>query len=247
MYKALIVDDEPLGRQLIRRYLQAYEQVEVVAEAADGFEGLKRLGEEKPDILFLDIQMPKVNGFELLELLDDPPYVIFTTAFDQYALQAFEAQAVDYLLKPIEKDRLDQAMQKCFQLLSAGAQRQSPPPALAPDVYEGYQNRIVVKENGLIRIIAASEIKYIEACDDYVSIHTDSGGRHLKKSTLTRMEHSLDPQAFLRVHRSYLVAVSQITRIESFDRESHLALLRSGDRIPVSKSGLSRLKQNLGW
>ncbi len=246
MYTALVIDDEPLGRQLVINYLKDYAQIQVIGEAANGFEGIKMIQEGNPDILFLDVQMPKVNGFELLELVDNPPYVIFTTAFDQYALQAFEAQAVDYLLKPISRERMEQAIQKCLQLLSSSPSPQGPNPSLPQEVYEGYHHRLVVKENGMIRIIPATEIHYIEACDDYVRIHSQMG-RFLKKSTMTRMEQSLDPSAFVRVHRSYLVAVSQITRIESFDRESHMALIRSGEKIPVSKSGMARLKQTLGW
>lgn len=246
MYKVLVIDDEPLGRQLVINYLRDYPSIREITEATNGFEGIKKIQEENPDILFLDVQMPKVNGFELLELIDDPPYVIFTTAFDQYALQAFEAQAVDYLLKPIGRERLDQALQKCFQLLASPPAPREGAPQPPREVYEGYQHRLVVKENGLIRIIPASEIHYVEASDDYVRIHS-AAGRFLKKSTLTRIEQSLDPNAFVRVHRSYLVAVSQITRIESFDRESHLALIRSGEKIPVSRAGMARLKQTLGW
>ena len=245
MYKVIITDDEPLARQLIRTFLQPYEQVSIVAECGDGFEAFKAIQEHNPDLLFLDIQMPRLNGFELLELLDNPPSVIFTTAFDEYALKAFEAHAVDYLLKPIGRERFDKAMQKWLQ--QAGSREPAQlSPLLENNIYEGYQHRIVVKDNGLIRIIPAQEIYYIEASDDYVKIVTKDG-TFLKKSTLSHIENTLDPQQFVRVHRSYLAPVSQLMRIEPYEKESHIALLHCGAKVMVSKSGMARLKTLLGW
>jgi len=245
MYKVILIDDEPLARQLIRGFLQAYPQVEVVAECGDGFEGFKAIQEHAPDLIFLDVQMPRVNGFEMLELVDEPPAVIFTTAFDEYAIKAFEAHAIDYLLKPILKERFTKAMQKWLQ---QAENKQIPPvaPVLQNDVYEGYQHRIVVKDNGLIRIIPAQDIHYLEANDDYVKIVTKDGS-YLKKSTLSHIEQSLDPQQFVRVHRSYLVPVGQLLRIEPYEKESHIALLQCGAKIMVSKSGMTKLKTLLGW
>lgn len=244
MYKVILIDDESLARQLVRSFLGAYPQMEVVAECADGFEGFKMIQEHKPDLVFLDVQMPKVNGFEMLELLDAPPSVVFTTAFDEYAMKAFEAHAIDYLLKPITRERFDKAIQKWLQ------QAHKPAPnteALAQSqVYEGYQHRIVVKDNGLIRIIPAQDIHYIEANDDYVKIVTKDGS-YLKKSTLSYIEQSLDPQQFIRVHRSYLIPVGQLSRIEPYEKESHIALLHCGAKVLVSKNGMTRLKQVLGW
>lgn len=245
MHKVIIIDDEPLARQLIKTLLQPYKDVEIVAECADGFEGFKTIQEKEPDLIFLDVQMPRVNGFEMLELIDNPPSVIFTTAFDEYAVKAFEAHAVDYLLKPITKERFDKAMQKWLQLV-ASKQTQNITPILQENVYEGYQHRIVVKDNGLIRIIPAQDIQYIEAKDDYVKIYTKDGN-YLKKSTLSFIEQSLDPQQFIRVHRSYLIPVSQLVRIEPYEKESHIALLQCGAKITVSKSGMSKLKTLLGW
>jgi two-component system, LytTR family, response regulator len=245
MYKAILIDDEPLARQLVRTFLKNYPQIEVVAECGDGFEGFKAIQELSPNLIFLDVQMPKVTGFEMLELLDAPPAVIFTTAFDEYAMKAFEAHAVDYLLKPISRERFDKAIQKWLQHASAS----TPPtidPLLQTNLYEGYQHRIVVKDNGLIRIIPAGDIQFIEANDDYVKIVTKDGS-YLKKSTLGHIEQSLDPQQFVRVHRSYLVPVSQLSRIEPYEKESHIALLQCGAKVLVSKSGMSRLKSLLGW
>jgi two-component system, LytTR family, response regulator len=246
MYKAILIDDEPLARQMLRTRLQDYPQVEVVAECGDGFEGFKAIQEHNPDLIFLDIQMPRLNGFELLELLDNPPAVIFTTAFDEYALKAFESHAVDYLLKPISKDRFEKAMQKW--LAQAGNKETTSPVTtlLENNIYEGYQHRVVVKDNGLIRIIPANDIQYIEASDDYIKIVTKDG-TFLKKSTLSHVEQTLDPQQFVRVHRSFLVPVTQLMRIEPYEKESHIALLHCGAKVMVSKSGMARLKTLLGW
>ena len=245
MYKAILIDDEPLARQLIRSLLQPYTQIEVVAECGDGFEGFKAIQELNPDLIFLDIQMPRLNGFEMLELLDNPPAVIFTTAFDEYALKAFEAHAIDYLLKPITKDRFDKAIQKWLQQ-AANKDRPQVSALLENNVYEGYQHRIVVKDNSLIRIIPAQDIYYIEANDDYIKIFTKDGS-YLKKSTLSHIEQTLDPQQFVRVHRSYLVPVTQLMRIEPYEKESHIALLHCGAKVTVSKSGMAKLKTLLGW
>lgn len=245
MYKVILIDDEPLARQLVGSFLRSYEQVEVVAECGDGFEGFKAIQEHEPDLIFLDIQMPRLNGFEMLELLDSPPAVIFTTAFDEYALKAFESHAIDYLLKPIVKERFDKAMQKWLQQADT---KKHPQVAslLENNIYEGYQHRIVVKDNGLIRIIPAQDIHYIEANDDYIKIVTKEGS-YLKKSTLSHVEQTLDPQQFVRVHRSYLIPVTQLLRIEPYEKESHIALLHCGAKVTVSKSGMAKLKTLLGW
>ncbi len=245
MYKVILIDDEPLARQLLRTRIAAYEQLTVVAECGDGFEGFKAIQEYEPDLIFLDIQMPRLNGFEMLELLDKPPAVIFTTAFDEYAMKAFETHAIDYLLKPIVKERFDKAVQKW---LSNVPEKQSTAvnTILEQNIYEGYQHRIVVKDNGLIRIIPAQDIYYIEANDDYIKIVTE-GGSYLKKSTLAHIEQTLDPQHFVRVHRSYLVPVTQLKRIEPYEKESHVALLHCGAKVMVSKSGMAKLKSLLGW
>lgn len=245
MYKAILIDDEQLARQLIRSLLDKYPQVEVIAECADGFEGFKAVQEMKPDLIFLDVQMPRVNGFEMLELLDTPPSVIFTTAFDEYALKAFETHAVDYLLKPVTRERFDKAMTKWLQQ-AQDKQLPSVAPVIENNVNEGYQHRIVVKDAGFIRIIPAQDIYYIEASDDYVKIVTRDGV-YLKKSTLTHIEQTLDPQQFVRVHRSYLIPVSQLSRIEPYEKESHVALLHCGAKALVSKTGMTKLKTILGW
>jgi two-component system LytT family response regulator len=240
MIRTIIIDDEPLARTIVVDYLRDHPEVTVVAECNDGFEGVKAIAEHKPHLVFLDIQMPRINGFEMLELVDDPPSVIFTTAFDEHAIKAFEANAVDYLLKPFSKERFDKAMQKWLQ------QRDTSP---APGIQELRQpeeaNRIVVREGPNIRIIPVGEVLYIEAYDDYVKIHTASE-MFLKKKTMSYYERVLDPSRFVRVHRSYIIQLAQITRIEPLEKDTHIALLKTGSRIPLSKSGYARLKTALG-
>jgi two-component system LytT family response regulator len=244
MLKVILIDDEPLARQLVKTFLQTYVEVTIAAECGDGFEGFKAIEEHKPDLIFLDIQMPRVSGFEMLELLDNPPSVVFTTAFDEYALKAFEAHAVDYLLKPITKERFDKAMVKCLALAGNKGQPQLGE-LLQKKVYGGYQNRVIVKDNGLIRIIPSHDILYIEANDDYVKIYTASG-TYLKKSSLSHIEESLDPKQFARVHRSYIIPLSQLARIDPYERDGHIALLQCGAKVNISKTGMTKLKGLLG-
>jgi two-component system LytT family response regulator len=246
MYKLILIDDEPLARELIKAFLKPYEQqVSIVAECGDGFEGFKAIQQYQPDLIFLDVQMPRLTGFEMLDLLDNPPSVIFTTAFDEYALKAFEAHAIDYLLKPIAKERFDKAMTKWLE--QAGLKQKPQLVTLLEEkAKESYQYRIVVKDNGLIRIIPAQEIHYIEADDDYVKIYTKAG-TYMKKSTLNHIEQTLDPKQFVRVHRSFLIPVSQLQKIEPYEKDSHIALLQCGAKVTVSKTGMSRLKTLLGW
>jgi two-component system LytT family response regulator len=245
MIKTVLIDDEPLARTIVTEYLQGYPEIEIVQECNDGFEGVKAIAQHKPDLIFLDIQMPKINGFEMLELLEQPPAVIFTTAFDEYAIKAFEAHAIDYLLKPFSKDRFDKAMQKWL------SQRQQKPEvnktiALQEEIkHPEERNRVVVKEGSNIRIIPVNEILYIEAYDDYVKIYT-AKEMFLKKKTMSFFEQMLDQDQFVRVHRSYIMQLSQLTRIEPLEKDTHVALLKSGTRIPLSKTGYSKLKSVLG-
>jgi two-component system LytT family response regulator len=241
--KTIIIDDEPLARTITREYLQGYPHIDIVAECNDGFEGVKAITQHKPDLIFLDIQMPKINGFEMLELLDPPPPVIFTTAFDEYAIKAFEAHAIDYLLKPYNKERFDKAMQKWLE-----RHQQEDVPVVRELIEEVRQpeerTRIVVRESGNIRIIPVRDVQYLEAYDDYVKIHT-AKEMFLKKKTMSFYENSLDGNEFIRVHRSYIVQLSQITRIEPMEKDSYVALLKSGAKIPLSKSGYARLRKVL--
>jgi two-component system, LytTR family, response regulator len=246
MIKAIIIDDEPLARSIVKEYLQQHLGIEVVQECNDGFEGVKAIAQHKPDLIFLDIQMPKINGFEMLELLEQPPSVIFTTAFDEYAMKAFETHAIDYLLKPFSKDRFDKALHKWLQQNQSGEAKTGQQTIVQEEIRQPEErNRIVVKEAGNIRIIPIHEVQYLEAYDDYVKIYTGKE-MFLKKKTMGFYEQSLDPAAFVRVHRSYMIQLNQLTRIEPLEKDSHVALLKSGIRIPLSKSGYIKLKSVLG-
>lgn len=246
MIKAIIIDDEPLARSIVNEYLQSFLQVQVVQECSDGFEGVKAIQQHQPDLIFLDIQMPKINGFEMLELVEQPPAVIFTTAFDEYALKAFETHAVDYLLKPFSKERFDKAVEKFIDQSALQQQRKNTQNLLqSPTDLPAQTERIVVKTAGKIRIIPISSIEYVEAADDYVKVHTPDGS-FLKNKTMAFFEKSLPADQFVRTHRSYIINVQQITRIEPYEKENHLAILRSGTKIPISQSGYGKLKVVLG-
>jgi two-component system LytT family response regulator len=242
MIRIILIDDEPLARSITREYVQRYPDMEVVDECNDGFEGVKAITQHKPDLIFLDIQMPKINGFEMLELLDNPPAVIFTTAFDEYAMKAFEAHAIDYLLKPFGQERFDKAIQKWKAQQPAHYTQ-----TLLTDTLRQPEerNRIVVKEHGNIRIIPTHDVLYIEAYDDYVKIFTQQE-MFLKKKTMSFYENHLPENQFVRVHRSYIIQLNQLTRIEPLEKESYIALLKNGTKIPLSKSGYAKLKALLG-
>ena len=243
--KIIIIDDETLARSIVKEYLQRHPQLDLVAECGDGFEGLKAIQQHQPDLVFLDIQMPKINGFEMLELLEQPPAVIFTTAFDEFAIKAFEAHAIDYLLKPFNQERFDKAIAKWLD------QKTKPSEAKTEELLEtasqspSQSSRIVVKNGSKIKIIPVHDIFYLEAADDYVKIHTQEG-YFLKNKTMNHFEHVLDRQQFVRSHRSYIVNVQQITRIDPYEKDNHIAILRTGAKVPVSRGGYGKLKAVLG-
>lgn len=247
MKKIVIIDDEPLARSIVMEYLQSQPGMEVVAECNNGYEGVKAIMQHKPDLVFLDIQMPKINGFEMLELLDTIPPVIFATAFDEYAIKAFEANAVDYLLKPFSKERFNTALTK---FLSQNAEDKISEKNIQNlldnnDKQADEKTRIVVKNNTEIAIIPVTDVFYIEAYDDYVKIFTKDN-YYLKKKTMNYYEQVLDPAQFFRVHRSFIINLQQLTRIEPMEKNSYIALLKSGKKIPLSRPGYSKLKEKLG-
>ncbi|MBS7563913.1 LytTR family transcriptional regulator DNA-binding domain-containing protein [Mucilaginibacter sp. Bleaf8] len=248
MKRALIIDDEPLARMVVQEYLMPYTDIQVLQECGDGFEGIKAIMQHQPDLIFLDVQMPKINGFEMLELVDQAPQVIFTTAFDEYAIKAFEAHAVDYLLKPFSRERFNKAVDKFLaQSAATSAQPQKQTEELLETVAQspGQHERIVVKTGTKVKIIPVQDVEYLSADDDYVSIHTAEGA-FLKNKTMSFFEQTLDARQFVRVHRSYIISIPQITRIDPYEKDAHLAILKSGARIPVSRSGYAKLKQVLG-
>jgi two-component system LytT family response regulator len=243
MIRTILIDDEPLARDVVKHYLKDFPEIEIVAECNDGFEGLKAITAFRPDFIFLDIQMPKINGFEMLELVENPPSVIFTTAFDEFAIKAFEVSAVDYLLKPITQERFEQAMQRLPSKLKQ--------PELTHNLLEtaalspAQHNRVVVKSNGIIKIIAVADIHYLEADDDQVKLSTTEGIFY-KNKTMSFFEKTLDSEQFIRIHRSYLINLAQVTKIELKEKDSYIVLLKSDIWLPVSKSGYIKLKAALG-
>jgi two-component system, LytTR family, response regulator len=239
--KALIIDDEAPARGILRHLLKDFDGIEIIGEAENGFEAIKLIREKKPELLFLDIKMPKISGFELLELLDDMPKVIFTTAFDQYAIDAFEKGAVDYLLKPINKERLKKAIlriEKYFDQTKIENLTEQKRISGAPI------RQIVVKNGSKIEVIDCEAIEYIKAEDDYVSIKANDR-KFLKKMVLGKLEKSLDRQNFVRVHRSYIANITFLEKIEKWTRDQYLGITKTGDKIKISKLGYKILKERL--
>ena len=238
--RTVIVDDEDLARQLLREYASETGGVEVVAECANGFDAVKAIAESKPDLVLLDVQMPKLDGFEVLELIDAPPAVIFVTAYDQYAMRAFDAHAVDYLLKPFRLDRFRQALER------ARARLGEPRPAAAELAAaarppEHSVERIVVKDGSKVHIIPVDKLDYVEAQDDYVALHSEKKN-YLKQQTISSIEAQLDSRRFARIHRSFIVNLDRIARIEPYTKDSRVTVLRDGTQLPVSRSGHAKLK-----
>jgi two-component system, LytTR family, response regulator len=244
MSKVILIDDEPLARSIVTEYLQKYPDLEIAAECNDGFEGVKAIQQHEPDLIFLDIQMPKINGFEMLEVIDQPPPVIFTTAFDEFAIKAFEAHAIDYLLKPFSQERFDKAIQKWKEQRSSSKKNTEDLLETAAQSPSQMQ-RIVVKNGSKIKIIPVHDVFYLEAADDYVKVHTPEGS-FLKNKTMNHFEKTLDQNQFVRSHRSYIVNVQQITRIDPYEKDNHIAILRSGAKVPVSRNGYVKLRDVLG-
>ncbi|SOE20110.1 two component transcriptional regulator, LytTR family [Spirosomataceae bacterium TFI 002] len=239
--KTIIIDDEKLARSLLKSFLSEIPTIEVIGEAENGFEGLKKINELKPDLVFLDIQMPKLNGFEMLELIDETyrPQVIFSTAYDEYAIKAFEQNAVDYLLKPFSEERLLQAVNK----VQANPQKTNSKATELP--HKEAQNRIVIKDGAEISIVPVDEVRFIEAQDDYVEIHAQSK-KYLKQQTMKYYEKVLDNKVFVRIHRKFIVKVTEIKKLEKYGKETYLAILHGGEQLNVSAGGYQKLKGVLG-
>jgi two-component system LytT family response regulator len=246
--RIVIIDDETPARDIIKHYLKEVDSIDVIAECADGFSGLKSISVLKPDLVFLDIQMPRLTGIELLEVLTEKPEIIFTTAYDQFAIKAFELNAIDYLMKPFPKKRFLDAVKKAIDKIRSGTgikeeanQLLSKKPETSLPV-----NRIVVRKGNAINLIPVEQIKYIESQDDYVMIY-HSTGKALKQQTMKFYEDNLPKADFVRIHRSYIVNVVEIKRIEPYGKDNHVAILHSGDKLPVSRAGYKQLKEDLSF
>lgn len=242
--RAMIVDDEELARQIVHEMLKAHAEIEVVAECANGFDAVRAISELKPDLVFLDIQMPKLDGFEVLELIGTEFAVIFATAYDEHALRAFEVHAVDYLLKPFRADRFEAALARARERI--GQKLPAAPEQLAAAAREPghYAERIVVKDGTRVQIIPVAKLDYAEAQDDYISL-ASAGKKYMKQQTISSLESSLDPKTFVRIHRSCIVNLERVNRLEPYGKDTHLAILSDGARLPVSRTGYARLKDFL--
>jgi two-component system, LytTR family, response regulator len=242
--RVAIVDDEQLARKLLREYLMEFEGVEIVAECANGFEAVKAVTDLKPELLLLDIQMPRLDGFEVLELVGREVSVIFVTAYDKYALRAFEVHAVDYLLKPFTLERFREALSRARIRLDS--KDPYPPTELAAAARPPgmHLERVAIRDGANVHVLPVSKIDYIEAQDDYVCFHSE-GKRLLKQQTLAEVESGLDPAQFVRVHRSYILNIDRLAKLELYAKDSHAAILRNGSRLPVSRSGYARLNAML--
>jgi len=247
----IIVEDEKPARDLIRAYLQDYPGIKQLGEYENGFDGLKAINELKPDAILLDVQMPKLTGFEMLELLEHHPEVVFTTAYDQFAIRAFELNAVDYLLKPFSRERFREAMNKLESKLEShleAKEDKSGIDKIRQHLAESEEklHRVVIKKSGKIHVISTNDINYLEAQDDYVMIYT-SDGKYLKQQTMKYFEKHLDPQQFVRVHRSYIANITCIERIEPYEKSNFILILKDGNKVPVSRTGMQVLKENLDF
>ncbi len=240
MVKVAIVDDEEPARKLLREYLSAYDDVEIVSECANGFEAVKAVTDLKPDLLLLDIQMPRLDGFEVLELIGHEVDVIFVTAYDKYALRAFEVHAVDYLLKPFSSDRLREALDHARKRLATKEKLPVEDLAASARPAGAKLERVLIRDGSNVHVIPVSKLDYVEAQDDYVCFRSE-GKRYLKQQTLGDVETVLDPSQFVRIHRSYILNIDRLARLELYAKDSHAAILRDGTRLPVSRSGYARL------
>jgi two-component system LytT family response regulator len=246
--RTLIIEDEEPARDLLKTYLKNHSEIELIGEFSDGFNGIKGINELKPDLLFLDIQLPKLTGFEILELVEHNPVIVFTTAYDQYALKAFELNATDYLLKPFSADRLAGAVNKAIDKIKQHSNEETNIKKLVTTIDDKPESidRIVVKTGSKIKVIPSNKIIYIEAQDDYVMIYHEEG-KSLKEKTMKYFESHLDPNQFVRIHRSYIANINHIIQLEQFSKENYIAILKNGVKLKVSDSGYKNLKHRLNF
>lgn len=243
--RVIIVEDEEPARQLLQKYLSEHSDIEIIAECPDGYSAVMAINKEKPDLVLLDIQLPRLNGFEVLELIDHNPQVIFATAYDEFAIKAFERNATDYLLKPFSKERLFSALEKVRSRLVTETVPVTPNSEVSSELAAGMPiTRIVVKDTKGIIIVPVNEVHYFEAQDDYVMIYS-AKGRYMKKQTLKHFEDGLSPELFVRIHRSFITNITQIERLEPYEKESFIAIMKSGARVKVSSSGYKNLREKL--
>lgn len=245
--RTLIIEDEALARNLLKNYISTLDHIELIGECENGFDGLKAINEQKPDLVFLDVQMPKLTGFEMLELLEYRPEIIFTTAYNQFAIKAFEQNAVDYLLKPFPKERLVQAIDRAMERIAGNHKGETPIDKLTELPESDFLERVVVKDKSKIHIIPMEQVRYFESLDDYVMIYTKEK-RFVKQKTMRFFEDHLNSKEFVRIHRSYIVRVEEIAEIQQYEKEAHIVILKNDHtKLKVSKTGYKNLKEALNF
>jgi two-component system LytT family response regulator len=241
-YRVVIVDDEGPARDLIKNFIEVYNEFEIAGEADNGFDGCRLINKTRPDLIFLDVQMPKLTGIEVLDLLEKPlPFVIFSTAYDRYAVQAFERNAVDYLLKPYNRERFDKAINRF--LGNTKKSTESDDPLLENlNPKEEKLRRIPVRSGSKIHVLKMEEVYYIEAQDDYIKIYSTKGN-FLKQQTMKHMEENLPDDIFVRIHRSYILNINFLNQLEIYDRYGYTAITADSNKLPVSRKGAVKLKK----
>jgi two-component system LytT family response regulator len=246
--RTVIVEDEAPARDILKHYLKDFPYIEVIAECADGFSGLKTISEFKPDLVFLDIQMPRLTGFEMIEVMPERPVIIFTTAYDQYAIRAFELNAVDYLLKPFPPERLRNAIRKAVEKIGKSKDSGGPEGTIIEKLPKNTApiNRVVTRKGNAINIIPVDQIRFVQAEDDYVMIH-HTEGKALKQQTMKFYEENLPRESFVRIHRSFIVKIQEINRLEPYTKDNYVAVLNSGEKLPVSRTGYKLLRDELNF
>ncbi len=247
-FSCLIIDDEAPARSLVREYLSDYKDFKIVGEGSNGLEGVQLINKSKPDVVFLDIQMPKLSGFEILELIDVKPFIVFSTAFDQFAIQAFEQNAIDYLLKPYSKDRFAIAINKIIEQSETSNIGGDTNEKLIKTIDDSEEeiNRIAVRIGNQIKIIPIEKISYFQSDDDYVRIHSE-GSEYLKEKTMKFFETHLNTEQFVRIHRSFILNVNTLDKLERYEKDSYIAVLKDGSKLKVSANGYKSLKRILNF
>jgi len=242
MIKAIIVDDEALARESLKTALEPFEDIDVIDQCTNGFEAVQAVQRLQPDLVFLDVRMPKLDGFDVVELLGkDAPFVIFVTSYDEYALRAFEAEALDYLLKPVKAERLQKAVERVRERFQM---KNSQPFENLIDKHRDFLaplTRILIRNGIDVVIIPVNDVIYLEAQDDYVKVYNRQGKSYLKSERMSRLERMLDPQYFCRIHRSFILNINFLKKIEPYSKDSRLAILENGKRLPISRTGYTRL------
>ncbi|MDD3875050.1 MAG: LytTR family DNA-binding domain-containing protein [Bacteroidales bacterium] len=244
--KAVIIEDEQLARSIVKNYLEDESNVQLIGEYADGFSGVRAINELRPDLVFLDIQMPRLTGFEVLELIDYQPLIIFTTAYDSFAVKAFEVSACDYLMKPFSKERFNKAVAAAVEAYSSKVSKMANINKLHKTIENSGETlqRIAVRTGSKVDVISVEDITYIEAQGDYVGLHTGKD-MFLKEKPMSFYEKKLDQNIFVRIHRSYILNINCIERLEYYDKENYVARLKNNKTLKISRNGYKLLKEIL--